>query len=92
MWGILVFFAKNVILSCLLAFLASFIVGAYIFYSSIVLASRNNFDSMDSSLDIRKDHYDSVLAAWEKEGQKRQGIGSASYRDIFFAPAGKSSD
>lgn len=85
-WSILVFFARNIILSCLLVVFISFIFGAFIFYSNVVLIGQGSLESMDSSLDIKKNYYDLILKKWEDEEKRIEGIESKNYANIFYSP------
>lgn len=86
LWSVLVFFARHVILSCLIVSLISLSAGFFIFYSDIILADKESNNNMDSSLDIRKDYYDKIKNSWDSESRKNQGIGSKSYLNIFYTP------
>jgi len=90
-WAILVFFARNIILSCFLVVLISFVFGAFIFYSNVVMMGQGSIESMDNSLDIKKNYYDSILKKWEDEAKRIEGIESENYPNIFYSPPVKES-
>lgn len=83
-WEVFVFSAKHIILSCFLVVLISISVGLLIFYQNISLANRGNLDSMDSSLDIKKNEYDQIMKAWGEEDGRKRSADSKSFTNFFY--------
>jgi len=83
-WEASVFFAKHVVLSCFLVVLISIGVGFIIFYQNIILADNGNANSMDSSLDIKKNDYDQIMKVWSAEKERREDADSKSFTNIFY--------
>lgn len=83
-WAVLLFFSRHIILSCLLIVLISIGIGFYVFYINIALVSKENFESMNSSLDIRKDYYDQIVKLWDEENKRKEESTSKSFVNFFY--------